>query len=349
LVSGCRRELLLETSKAWLDLSVRDSLTGSGRVASGELYEMRVFGAEDGIYRSSSFVRPDGGEVSLPAGTYDILVTRFDNQTVVFDGESRYETLRAYTRDAAASSKALFNELATEVLSKATEQVKASGDDVWEQFLTGAVAWEPGWFFAGKSEGLAVPVRDVQEDIFRFPVTAYLAVQHCRLTVTGLRGQKNISGVTCFLTGLARGVYLATGSPDFEPVTMMFMLPKGGEGEPMTTDFSTFGFVPDAVAKARAKAAAAKGGPIELDDLPETRNVLFILITDTGGGNYLFTADVTDQCKTPSGGADDPVTLIEIDLTVHIDFEVPEPEHGGGGLEPTVAHWDEITYVIDLG
>lgn len=262
---------------------------------------------------------------------------------MVFDGEDRYGTLRAYTRDAAASSKTLFRELAESMASKAPQQVEALGDHIWEQFLTGSVAWEPGWFFAGKKEDLAVPVRDVQEELFTFPMTASLAVQHCRLTVTGIRGQKNIAGITCFLTGLARGVYLSTGDPDFEPVTMMFMLPPGGEGEPMTTDFSTFGFVPDAVAKAKAKAAA-KGGPIETDDLPDTRNILFLLITDTGGGNYLFTCDVTDQCKVPDGVVAGTVTLLQ----VHIDFNVPEPEHGGGGFAPTVDDWKVVINEIIL-
>lgn len=336
---GCRRELLMETSVAWLKLNVEKEQVDGNQVESGERYEVRVYGNEDGMYRNSSFVGPTGGEVFLPAGQYHVVASRFDSPSVVLDGVEHYETLRASTRDASTFSRALFSRLATEVMTRAPEVLKTDGK-IWEEFLTGTVAWEPDWFFSGGVENLYVPNRSAEDPVFTFEIDAPTIVHPCTLTVKGLGGRQYISGISCFLTGLARGVYLSTYEPDFEPVTITFNLPVTMEESDLCTGFRTFGFLPDEEEKVRLRngAAAVKA------NYTETRNVLFLLITDTAGGNYLFAYDVTDQCKT----ADVRSVTETTDIVIVLDFTVPKPEHGGGGIAPTVSDWDIFTYEINL-
>ena len=337
LSTGCRRELLMETSAAWLDLRVQNDMGNGDVVDPGERYEVRVYGDEDGLYRNSSFVGPTGGEVFLPAGRYHVVASRFDSPSVIMDGVEHYETLRAITRDASTFSRSLFSRLATEVMTRSPEILKTDGK-IWEEFLTGTVAWEPDWFFSGGVESLYVPNRSAEDPVFTFVIDAPTIVHPCTLTVKGLRGRQHIGEITCFLTGLARGVYLSTYEPEFEPVTITFDLPVSLGETDLSTGFRTFGFLPDEEEKVRLRT---KTPPVKAD-YPETRNVLFLLITDTSGGNYLFTYDVTDQCKT----ADVRSVTETTDIVIDLNFTVPEPEHGGGGIAPQVEDWDIVTYDI---
>ena len=339
LSQGClRRKLHLETSSARLELTVENTRASGEQVEAGERYQVRVYG-EDGIYRNSTFVSPTGGNVFLPRGTYNVLASRFDSPTVILDGDGRYGTLRAYTRDASSNSRAMFNRLASEVMAKSPELVNADGK-VWEEFLTGPVAWEPGWFFSGKADNLEVPVRSTDDAIFVFQIRATTVVRPCTLTVRGLKGLTNIGAVTCFLTGLSRGVYLGTGEPDLEPVTITFDLPISKNATEQKTEFRTFGFVPNAVERARSRGIAPSR-----NSYPNTRNILFLLITDIAGGNYLFTFDVTDQCTVEDGEISLDKTT---DIVVDMDFTVPHPSHGGGGLAPTTEDWELVIHEIHI-
>lgn len=319
VLTACqRRELLISTDIADLQLVVHDTL-GVGKVPSGELYEVRIYGAEDGIYRSSSFVSPAGGEINLPAGKYNVVVHRFDNPTIVIDGTGDYGTLRAYTNNAAGNTKRYFNSLVNEVITKAPAIFNETSTEDLKPFSNSDVAWEPDWFFVSTHTSLDVPVRG--EDMPRVVLQedAWPDVFPCRLTVRGVTGKVHIASVTAYLTGITRGVYLTTGESDGDAVATTFGLHVGEDGDPMLGDFRIFGFVPG------------------------VKNILLLTITDTAGGTYVTTFDVTEQCKNSKKGLN-----VVINVEIVLDFDVPKPEEAGGGFMPSVENWNEIVYKIDL-
>lgn len=319
VLTACqRRDLLISTNVADLQLVVHDTL-GVGKVPSGELYEVRIYGADDGIYRSSSYVSPGGGEINLPADKYNMIVHRFDNPTIVIDGAGDYNTLHAYTNNASGNAKRYFNSIVEAVITKAPViSGEASSDDL-KEFTDSDVAWEPDWFFVSTHSALDVPIRSEDAPLIVLKEDAWPEVFPCRLTVRGVTGKVHISAVTAYLTGISRGVYLASGESDGDAVATNFNLHVGDDGEPMLGSFRIFSFVPG------------------------VKNILFLTITDTAGGTYVTTFDVTEQCKNSKKGLD-----VVINVEIVLDFDVPKPEEAGGGFMPSVEDWNEIIYKIEL-
>ena len=90
---------------------------------------------------------------------------------------------------------------------------------------------------------------------------------------------------------------------------------SGADDSVLDSDFNAFGFIPG-----------------------ET-NAAYVLLTDTGGGSYLFPFDVTGQCDN----AVEPLVIY-----VDLDFEIPEPSGGGGGFAPSLDEWTVIYHPVNL-
>ena len=78
--------------------------------------------------------------------------------------------------------------------------------------------------------------------------------------------------------------------------------------------------------------------------LPGEENKIFldITVTDSGGGQYRYVYDVTDQFDDPDN----------IDNQLIIDGEIidiPKAEHGGGGFQPSVDEWEREDIDVPLG
>jgi len=318
-LSACeRRPLLILSNSAVLDLTIHDTLPVVGKVFQGEHYEMRIYGHSDGVYRSSAFWEPTKDTVNIPAGNFDMVFSYFDSQVVHMDEGENIRTFHAYTRNASTTTKALFDTISNEVATRGPKVVKTQGL-IGRQYLNCDVAWEPDWFFAGRSIDVDVPYRSEDDELFVLKADAYSEVRPVIVNVLGITGKENVSSLTAFFTGLTRGVYLSTGSPDGDAVAITFQIPVGEDGKASSTYFRTFGFLPD------------------------EQNILLVLITDTAGGNYLFGFNVTDQCEA---ALNDPERVVEV--SVSLDFEVPAPEVAGGGLDPTVDDWNVIYHTINL-
>ena len=72
--------------------------------------------------------------------------------------------------------------------------------------------------------------------------------------------------------------------------------------------------------------------------LADQRSVLSVVVTDTSGGQYQYDFDLTEQFEN------NPAQH----LSVETDIDIPEPSQGGGGFNPTVDEWDDISQDIEL-
>ena len=75
----------------------------------------------------------------------------------------------------------------------------------------------------------------------------------------------------------------------------------------------------------------------------ENKIYLDITVTDSGGGQYRYIFDVTDQFDDPENDSNKLV----IDATDIID--IPDAAHGGGGFAPSVDPWENENVDIPLG
>lgn len=302
--SSCqRRPLFLADNMARLELTVHDTLPLVGCVGTGNLYETRLYALADGRLAETSYTGPAGGDIFLPAGTYDLVCTTFDTETVVFSEEGDVSTLYASTNPVPVAVGDLYRSVVRAAELKTAEALDKM-----------PVVWQPDYLFSATVPALAVPFRDESEDCFVVQADAWPLVRTCRVVARGVTGQEWLSDATVFLTGMAPGCRLAARTLSEEASVLWFQLGKSPEERILHTYFNTFGF------------------------LPGYSHQLFLLLTDTDGGRYLFPFDVTAQCR-----AGDAVTIY-----VDLDFAVPEPAHGGGGFSPTVDEWNVVTHPVKL-
>lgn len=307
LLSGTaceRRPLFLADNQARLDLTVHDTLPLVGRVPSGNLYETRLYDHASGRLSETSYTGPSGGDIFAPAGSYVLVCSTFDTESILFSEEGELNTLTASTNPAPVSVGDLYRTVVRAVEWETTESLDRM-----------PVVRQPDYLFSATVQDLSIPFRDVDDERFVIKADAWPVVQTCRLVARGVTGQSWLADATVFLSGVAPGCRLAAHTLLEDASALWFSLGKSPGDRCLQAYFNTFGF------------------------LPGLSNQLYLLLTDTEGGRYLFHFDVTKQC--PRGW--DAATIY-----VDLDFEIPEPVHGGGGFAPTVDEWNVVTHPVQL-
>ena len=155
-----------------------------------------------------------------------------------------------------------------------------------------AMTPDPAW--AGHTDGFTVPGTDEElthtiymEDLY---VTYHVTVSD----VNGIEALKAVSGA---LTGLAGGIYPATGKLTDEKVTMPFAVEKYPQESSLKSQFLAFGDCPGA---------------------PGT-HILALYAFLENGEKYMFTFDVTDQVHAQKGQKDIYINVSGIDLKDPLD------------------------------
>ena len=145
--------------------------------------------------------------------------------------------------------------------------------------------------------------------------TANTIVETYTFEVHSVVGAEYIESAEAFVTNQARSYFIGRGEMNPEPATIFFPVGVDKNKGCLYTAFNTFGKLPGA-----------------------SEAYLHILVRDTGGNEYAFTTDITDQFENPD-------RHIVIDEPV----DIPEPEQVDGGIAPTVDPWDEENHDVPIG
>ena len=303
LLPSCQfRPLDIETDGMRVVLLGDMSLPFGSKGGDPYHYAILLYDA-DGALVYEDFCGPEGGLIHSVPGSYHVLACSLDGSTVLFDGRGQLNTFHATAAEADPETKRLFLACReTAGHEEASGRTKAVDDDA-------LVLIEPDAIYSGQLGGLEVPVLTESDDEFTFTIETSFALSQGQFVITGLTHTDRIGSVQVFLTGLSAGRRIADGQPDAATAVQTFYLNSIVEGRLQGT-FNYFG-TPVTVAE---------------------KNMAYIVVTDTGGGRYLFVADVTAQIH----GNEHPQA--EIDLA----FDIPDPAVGGGGFQPTVGDWDVI-------
>ena len=279
-------------------------------------YAVMMYSAEDGNLVYEDFCGKTGGRIRAVAGHYSTYVYDLDNTTTMFDGRENIRTLRAYTPDAPESQKMLFAASRLALASKVAEQglrlTPVLGNPGYEY---GRVIREPDMLFGGCNPNVNVPVLALSDKDYVVPVNTDFRLCQSRITITGITKTEYISSVRLYVTNFASSRYVAIGEHDNTPCTETFQATDINE-ERITGVFNHFG------------------------KIPGLTNTAYVIITDTGGGQYLFVNDITDQMEEQGDDAD---------LNIEIDFEIPNPGEGGAGFQPDLDNWEVVWYSIPIG
>ena len=140
------------------------------------------------------------------------------------------------------------------------------------------------------------------------------------LEVLNIKGAENIEKVEAFVTGQILSNYFGRQERSNSPATVQIEMTPDVKNRRLYTIFNTFGKLPG----------------------EENKIFLDITVTDSGGGQYRYVYDVTDQFDNPDNK--DKQLIIDGEI-----IDIPKAEHGGGGFQPSIDEWDREDIDVPLG
>lgn len=187
--------------------------------------------------------------------------------------------------------------------------VQEKGDDEM-------IVYEPDHLFVGKLEDVYIPMRGYGIPAFEIDIHAETIVQTWIVEIDKVRGAEYVGAVSSVISGLADHNLIGRGEQSYDYATVFFEAASLTKDGHFYAKFNTFG----------RNALAGR------------KQVLSLVLTDTGGKSFSFNMDISEKFN------DNPLQYILI-KTDDIVIEKPE-QTGGGGLAPSVDEWGEINTEI---
>lgn len=276
-----------------------------------EYVEILFYDKETNNLVTSSILPPEGGYVSVPTGEYNLVIYNFGTESTQIDNIQNRLLAEAYTSDITKEMRSRLNAVKNHTNSITKVDSRAYEDD--------PIIYEPDHLYVAR-EDVSVPSFLDKTSECRITATAETIVEVYSMEVLGVTGAENIERVDAFITGQIRSKYFATEDINEAPATLYITMSPDPVNNRLYTVFGTFGKLTG----------------------EENHVYLDITVTDSGGGQYRYIYDVTDQFDDTAND----------NKKIHIDgsqIDIPEALHGGGGIDPSVGEWEEETIEVPLG
>lgn len=260
----------------------------------------------------SNILKAEGGEISVPVGDYDMVVYSFGTESTQVNFLDDRLDAEAYTTDI------------TKQMASKLSWVKSPDDTTTRSTTRGyeddPIIHEPDHLYVANEYDVHIPSMEDRQESVTIYATASTIIDLYSLEVIGLKGTENIEKVEAFITGQVKSNYFGKEQRSLDPATLYTEMRIDVKNQRLYSIFGTFGKQP------------GEDNHIYLD----------ITVTDSGGGQYRYIFDVTDQFDDP-GNINNKLI---IDATEIID--IPEAKYGGGGLAPSVDNWTDEEIDIPL-
>ena len=324
LAGACqRRPFSSRNTGVNLVLKINTRIVNQVDVALPANMRVGMYNPDNHSLSYADFVGPEGGYISPEPGTYDILVYNFETESTILRGEDDFLKAEAYTNEISPYLKGQIRPLLEQRRKLRQERLAASS--VSETAATDdeeRVVYEPDHLFVGRVKGQDIPRLLLEEGDREIviEVDATSIVETWKIEIRGVQGAEYISSISAIISGQAASTYLYSGEDSDESVSVYFTMQTNrartsDEGMIMGS-FNTFGKKPGV----------------------ESELSLDVSITDSGGNTYDLHYDITSDFQ------DNPERVIVIEDDISID----PPSSGGGGFDPSVEDWDNVTSDIDL-
>lgn len=273
-------------------------------------YEVLVYDTVTDELVSSNIVGEKGGSLSIFPGSYHLVIYSFGTESTQMKDLHNRTKANAFTTDITSSKgeiiKSKINESAREYVSKGYE------DD--------PIINEPDHLYTSNEMDVTIDAFIGGEQTVTIRTTVSTILDVYSLEVLNIKGAENIEKVEAFVTGQILSNYFGRPERDSSPATVYVDMSVDVENSRLYTVFNTFG------------------------KLPGEQNQIFldITVTDSGGGQYRYIYDVTDQFDDP--GNEDHQLVIDGEL-----IDIPKAEHGGGGFRPEIDEWEREDIDVPLG
>lgn len=327
---GCQRIPLYErTTNVYLDFKVNIDLDYKLDLSVDtdipEEYESKIYGKmpeyvevlfydrDDHTLKKSQILPVEGGFLDVPAGEYDLVIYSFGT-------ESTQVVNTHYMYDAQAFTTDITKEMASKLFA-----VKAITDDAETKgevrgYDDDPIIHEPDHLYVVKKEGVSISSFLDKTGTVTIDATAHSIVEVYSMEVLGVKGAENIERVDAFITGQVKSHYFGADGKSQDPATLYITMTPDAENNRLYTVFGTFGKLTG----------------------EENKVYLDIMVTNSGGGQYRYIYDVTEQFDDTAN--ENNKLVIGGD-----EIDIPKAEFGGSGLAPSVDGWDNETVEVPLG
>lgn len=333
VLQGCRRMELYEQStnvslKIDLNLKIDTDIDLEVETELEDDFKYKVHGKmpdylkilfydADTHKQKASFILPaEGGEVSIAPGNYHLMAYSLGTESTQIDGLGNLKDIRAFTSNITAMMKSKFEAVVVNARGAngkpKSEEVKRRG------YEDDPIVYEPDHLYVVNEPSINVPSVVTQHKDITIHATASTILDVYSLEVLGVTGCENIEKVEAFITGQIEENYFGRETRGSDPATLYVTLKADAKNNRLYTIFGTFGKLPGA----------------------ENKIYLDITVTDTGGGQYRFVYDVTDQF--------DDENNVNRKLIIQDEINIPKGSEGGGGLLPEVNDWDKEDIDVPL-
>lgn len=296
---SCRRRPLVEIdNNVLLNITIGTDIVNYEVQTPPEMMRAIFFDSKTGDFVSHSFLPHHGGYVHLMPGR------EYDILVYNFDTEATI-----IDGDYNLNYILAYTNLVPENIKSRLKGRAGKGDDEM-------IVYEPDHLFVGKLEDVYIPMRGYGMPAFEIDIHAETIVQTWIVEIDKVRGAEYVGAVSSVISGLADHNLIGRGEQSYDEATVFFEAASLTKDGHFYAKFNTFG----------RNALAGR------------KQVLSLVLTDTGGKSFCFNMDISEKFN------DNPLQYILI-KTDDIVIEKPE-QTGGGGLAPSVDEWGEINTEI---
>ena len=259
LAGSCSRRPLVEVdNNVLLNITIDTSIANYDAPVLPKMMRAVFFDSKTGDYVSHSFVNQRGGYAYLmPGREYDILVYSFDAES-----------------SAIIEGDHNLNDIFA-CTSPVSESMKEKLDGYVEKIEEEKIVYEPDHLFVGKLEDVYVPVRGYGKPPFEIDICARTVVQTWVVEIDKVHGAEQIESVSGVISGLADHSLIGRREPSYDQATVFLDTVSLAEDGHVYAKFNTFG----------------------CNALAGHNQVLSLVFTYTGGGNFSFVVDISDKFK----------------------------------------------------
>jgi hypothetical protein len=295
LAGSCKRRPLVELdNNVLLNITIDTSIVNYKVQAYPEMMRAIFFDSQTGDFVSHSFLPHTGGPVHLMPGR------EYDILIYNFDTEATIVE-GDFNID---HIQAYTNLVPENIKSRLKGRAGKSEDEM--------IVFEPDHLFVGKLENVYIPKRGEDMPAFEVDIHASTIVETWIVEIDKVCGAEYVGAVSSVISGLADRNLIGSREQSYDEATVFFEAASLTKDGHFYAKFNTFG----------RNALAGR------------KQVLSLVLTDTGGKTWCFNMDVSAKFN------DNPEQYILI-RTDEIEIEKPE-NTGGGGLAPIVNEWGEI-------
>ena len=327
--AGCKRIPLYELStnvRIVIDheLSIDHDIELSAETDLPDEYQVKIDGRmpqyvnvlfydpETHQLATSRILDAEGGVVSVPAGDYDIVIYNFGTEsTQIADSDHKLHA-EAHTSDITKSMYDKFKAIQSNAAPDTKVESKGYEED--------PIIPEPDHLYVANERAIEIPAFQEKNEEVVIYMNSNTILETYSLEVLNIKGAENIEKIEAFVTGQIKSNYFGRQERNDAPATIYTDMRADIPGKRLYTIFNTFGKLP------------GEQNHIYLD----------ITVTDSGGGQYRYIYDVTDQF-------DDPENINHKLIVDGSEIDIPKAELGGGGFAPSVDEWEDEIIDVPLG